>query len=198
MKQAKAFTLLEMLAVVTIILVMLGLAALAFSQSRPAVKVKDDAARMVSFLRNMWDLTRATSAPLILQPNYEEGSFSYSDPRTGLRQQARFTSDARVIGVLLNDRYYSEETLTPSEESGYVPFESFDEELENALHISEGRGLSRIGVVFAIVDEDEHSMDHITLSALNLVTGKGIVVRLDEADLDALAQLGQEDSYADY
>ncbi len=181
--KTRAFTLFEMLAVVAIIMVMIGLTALTFARSRPSVKVKNDAAQMVSFLRNMWDRTKTSGAPLMLNPDYEKGRLSYSDPRTGTVKRAKLSTDVRVIGILLNDRYYNTDShLADEEEEDYAPI---DGDYTDALFISEGRGLTRIAVAFAILKDEEPT--DITMAVLNLITGKGTVQPLDSDQLAELA-----------
>jgi prepilin-type N-terminal cleavage/methylation domain-containing protein len=180
--RGKGFTLVEILAVVFIIAVLLGVTVITFSRSQPSVRVKRDAVSMVSFLRNMWDHSRATGSPLILLPNYEDGTFSYVDPRTNKQEFAEFTSGARVIGILLNDRYYSETAYQP---------EDMDLGLGNEpLYLSEGRGLVQLAIVFALVEENRY--EHITRSSLNLVTGKGKVEKLTRRELDEMSYALEE------
>ena len=62
----KAFTLLELIAVVVIIMVLMAGIAVNFANSRPGVQVKTDASNMIAFLRNMWDYTKASGTPLVL------------------------------------------------------------------------------------------------------------------------------------
>lgn len=183
-KKTQGYTLVEMLAVVFIISVLLGVTVLTFSRSRPSVKIKTDAAAMVSFLRNMWDFSKATGTPLVLNPDYEKGSFSFFDPRSQQEQFAEFTSGAQVIGILLNDRYYSANAY------GAVVEQSESAAAGEALYLSEGRGLIQLAVVFALVEDDQ--LKHITQSSLNLVTGKGEIKTLNRRELDELTYAIEE------
>lgn len=196
--KSKAFTLMEMVAVVIIVMILVSITAVAFGNARPSVRVKNDAAQMVSFLRNMWDRTRATGAPLILNPDYEKGKLSYFDPREAKEFFAEFESGARIIGIRLNDRFYTRDTYIPpvtreldadgkpmatSDEPYYG-----DEDVGDTLYISEGRGLTYVGVVFALYKEedDPSQLEHITMATINLITGRGDINQLEQEDLDDL------------
>ena len=189
-KRERAFTLLEMMAVVMIMLILLGVAGLTFANARPSVKVKKDAAQMVAFLRNMWDHTKATGAPLVLSPNYETGELSYTDPRIAKTSRAKFSSDAKIIGIKLNDRLYTAASydLVPEEESG-----TMDESGRFALYVSEGRGLTQVGVLFGIPREEHY--DYLTFCSLNLITGRGTILSLNEDDLQELLHAAEEAVY---
>lgn len=187
MAKQKGFTLLEMMAVVMITLVLLGMSAIAFSRSRPAAQIKTDAANSISFLRNTWDLVKTTGSPLILQPDYEKGRFSYTDPRTGMHAQAEFTSDAMVVGIRLNDRIYNADSYVPPSED-----DEYGDSWEgmNNLYLSEGRGLSKVALIFAIPEDGK--LTYITMATLNLITGKGKITYLEEEELNELMMMSQE------
>ena len=194
----KAFTLLEMIAVVIIVLTLGAITAVGFGNSRPSVRVKSDAAKMVSFLRNMWDRTKVSGAPLILNPDYESGKLSYFDPREGREFYADFSSDAVIVGIRINDRFYTRSTYVPpinpviDENGDELPMEDpaffGDQELGDTLYISEGRGLTYVGVAFAIKKggEGNQELEHITMATLNLITGRGTVEKLKPEELDDL------------
>ena len=181
----RAFTLLEMMAVVVIMAVMLGAVAVALGNSRPSVKVKRDGATMVAFLRNMWDQSKASGTPLVFLPNYEDGSLRYRDPRLGQEKKAKFTSDAKILAVVINDRVLNGDSRI---ESDYE-----DGDSANAVYISESRGITRIGVVFGIVTEDD-SYDFLTFASINLFNGKGQLLQLEEEEYqDLLTRVSMED-----
>ncbi len=191
----EGFSLLEMMAVVIIILCLLGLTAITFSRAQPGTQIKTDAANTISFLRNMWDLVKAGGSSLVLQPDYESGRFFYIDPRTGVQSEAEFTSDAVVIGVRINDRIYNQGSFTPPGDNE----EEYGDSLEgvNNLYLSEGRGLTRVGLIFAIPEKDQ--LTHITMASLNLITGKGKIKSMDEEELQQLIMMSQEAAaYEDY
>jgi len=169
--------LLEMMAVVVIIAIMLGSLLVALGNSRPSVKVKKDSAQMVAFLRNMWDQSKASGSPLVLLPNYEDGSLSYRDPRLGREKKAEFTSKGKILAIVVNDRVYNADSRFETGE--------LDPAEANAVYISEGRGLTRIGVVFG-VPKDDVSYDFLVLASLNLINGRGAVVDLDETEYQDL------------
>lgn len=166
------FTLIELMAVVTIILVLTVVTALTFANARPSIKVKRDAAQMVSFLRTMWDRTKATGDPLILEPDFGGAVLGHIDPRDGKRVLAEFDSKARIVAIKLNDRLYSKRS-----DSG------------GDIYIAEGRGLSLVGVLFGLPGSDEDLLseyEYLTYCKLNLITGKGTVEELDNEALEAL------------
>ena len=189
------FSLLEMMAVVVIILTLTGVTVLTFANARPAVKVKKDASQMIAFLRNMWDLSKAGGSSLILTPDFETGKLSYTDPRSGVTVSARFSSKARVLGIKLNDRMYSSRTrdLEDDLEAEPVPEEGGDP-FRDSLYISEGRGLTRIEVVFGIPkgEDPQEGYELLTLASFNLITGKGQVKWLDEEELASLLEADEE------
>ena len=197
---ARGFTLLELMAVAMIILILTAAVGLTLGNSRPSVQVKRDAAQTVSFLRNMWDRARATGGSLVLEPDFEKGTLDYTDPRTGKRTRAEFDSDAHVIAIGLNDRFYnawSHLTRVPQGEDDA----EYDPEAD-VLYISEGRGLVRVSVVFGIPVEEESIegqlmvYDKVTMCTLNLVNGKGKIELLEEGNLDdILAPRLEEDDY---
>lgn len=183
----KAFSLLELMAVVVIILLLTAATALTLANSQPSVKMKRDAGKMVSFLRNMWDLTKTSGSPLVLKPNFEKGKFSFEDPRTGKSKAADL--DGTILAIKLNDRVFSaaaaQEAAPDREETAW------DEEYGEAIYLSEGRGITTISVLMAMRDGEKITSP--TICTLNLVTGKGKVTLLDEeqaANLDMAALLG--------
>lgn len=186
----RAFTLLEMVAVVTVIMVLMGVLGLTFANARPTVRVKRDASQMVAFLRNMWDHTKTTGTPLVLTPDFESGGMSYMDPRLGKHTKARFSSKAKVIGVKINDRLYSiaSRDLVEEEEA------ELEDPFNNAIYLSEGRGLTRIAVLFGIPNKEE-GYDHLTLCSLNLITGKGHITRLTQDEVAAIFEAAEEARY---
>ena len=195
-----AFTLLEIIVVVTLMMVLLGVSVVVVTSNQDNVLIKDDGARMIAYLRNAWDHTRATGAPLVLRPNYEKGSLTYYDPLSGQTKKAELAGDHRIIGIRINDRMYS--ATTGGMNPGDVEAEE-DEELESvasmedefALYLSEGRGMARISVIFAAEDEDQEGYDqyrHIVMASLNLITGKGAVKDLEREDLDQLFEISLE------
>ncbi len=187
--QRKGFTLIEIMAVVMIISIMVGIAMVTFSRSRPSVKVRNDAAQTLSFLRNMWDRTRATGAPLILKPDYENGSISYIDMRSNREEWAQFSKDTMVIGILINDRFYNADSALPLPDSKDGEGGQLDEFANSdVIYISEGRALTRVGVVFGIAgDKDSgETWEHLHMSSLNLITGKGHVGEITLEELESL------------
>lgn len=183
-KAKRGFTLLEMMAVVVIISIMTGVLLVALGNSRPSVQVKKDASQMVAFLRNMWDQSKASGSPLVLLPNYEDGGMRYRDPRLGREKKATFSSKAKVLAVVINDRVYNGDSRFESSD--------IDQAEANAVFISEGRGLTRIGVVLGVA-KDETSYDFLVLASLNLINGRGDIVDLDEADYqDLLTRVSTE------
>lgn len=191
-KRHWGFTLIEMMAVVIIILVMLGVTAITFANSRPSVRVKRDAAHTVSFMRNMWDRTKAESTTLILEPNFEDGSLAYTNPDSGIKTKADFDSGAHVIGIKLNDRLYSAgSTDYVAEDNGYS-----DGYEDNSIYISEGRGLTRMAVVFGVPtdEDDDQAYEHLYMCSLNLITGKGHIVQLTMDELSQLVEASVERS----
>lgn len=184
--EKKGFTLLEMMAVVVIMAVMLGVIAVALGNSRPSVKVKKDSSQMIAFLRNMWDQTKASGTPLVFIPNYEKGSLRYRDPRAGVEKKATFESGAKILAVVINDRIYSGDSQPVGDD--------LDSGEANAIYISEGRGLTRIGVVIGILD-DEDTYDLLTYASLNLINGRGSVMPLEEDEYqDLLTRITTEEA----
>jgi len=183
----KAFSLLELMAVVVIIMLLTAATALTLANSQPSVKMKRDAAQMVSFLRNMWDISKTSGSPLVLKPNFEKGKFSFEDPRTGKSKAAEL--DGTILAIKLNDRVYS---AAAAHESAPDRAETaWDDEYGEAIYISEGRGITTIAVLMAMRDGEKITSP--TICSLNLVTGKGKVTLLDEeetANLDVAALLG--------
>lgn len=174
-KRRRGFTLLEMMAVVLIIAVMVAGTSLMVANAQPSVKVRKDAGAMVAFLRNMWDRSRATGSALILYPDFNRGTLSYQDPLTGLVSQASFDSEARVLAVRINDRFYTANSFYVDENG--VPVDS-------ALYISEGRGLTRIAVLFAIPSDDGNTLKYVHLCSLNLITGQGGVMAIGDDQMN--------------
>lgn len=189
------FSLLEMMAVVLIMSIMLGMIGISFANSRPSVRITTDANNLIAFTRNMWDRTKATGAPLILEPDFADtGSLSYSDPRTGTWKRAKFKSDARVLAIILNERVHTAETAYRYEQNA-IEQGLEDEEgnpLGNALYLSEARGLSRISILIGVPEdpdapmEAQNSFDFLKLATLNLINGRG---RVDDIEFDDYQQL---------
>ncbi len=191
----RAFTLLEMVAVVVVILMLMGLLGLTFANARPTVRVKRDASQTVAFLRNMWDHTKTTGTPLVLTPDFETGEMSYMDPRLGKHTKAKFSSKARVLGVKINDRLHSIASQNPEY---YEDEEPSEDPFRNAVYLSEGRGLTLIAVLFGVPNKEE-GYDHLTLCSLNLITGKGRIEHLTEEEVAAIFEAAEEASdEADY
>ena len=194
------FTLIEIMVVVLIISIMVGIAMVTFARSRPTVRIRNDAAQTLSFIRNMWDRTRATGAPLILSPNYEDGSLSYVDPRFGKEEKAQFSKGTVVVGILVNDRFHNADSasaLPPVQDGAEGGGEG--ERLEeyayaDVIYISEGRGLTRVAVVFAILADEGAAEPYtdIHVASLNLITGKG---RIGEITAEELSELMSKVTY---
>ena len=182
---AAGFSLLEIMAVVVIIMVMLGIMGLSFANARPSMKVKRDAAQMVSFLRNMWDATKTTGAPLVLEPDYEKGRLAYQSPREGKTVTAHFAKHSRLIGFKLNDRLYSRASVGAESDRALENDALFD----TGIYVGEGRGLTSISVLFGTAEDAETPLEDyqfLTMCTLNLITGKGKVEGLTQ---EALADL---------
>ena len=183
----RGFSLLEIMVVLILIALLTAATGLTFQRSRTSTQVKTDAARTVSFLRNMWDLVRATGGALVLEPNFETGGLSYLNPRTGERFDAEFESDAQVVGIQLNNRLYNVHSNL-----GRVPTRGQDvDELDydpslDVIYVSEGRGLVMVAVIFAVRGDDEESYSHVTMSALNLVNGRGRTIKLEDGAMDSV------------
>ncbi len=184
----RGFTLLEIMAVVLIMLVMTTVAAVSLANSRTSVKAKKDAAQMVAFLRNSWDHAKATGAPLILAINFKTGAFSYTDPRSGKKAKAKFSSEAHVLAVQLNDRLYTARNQVFDEESEQEVEEGTEEGI-TYLYLSEGRGLTHIAVLFGVLeDEIEQTYDYLNLASLNLINGRGEIRPLEMEDLELVLE----------
>jgi len=188
-RQRRGFTLLELMAVVMIILIMIGALGLTLARSQPAVRVKKDASQAVAFLRNMWDRTKAVGAPLVLNPDYEKGALSYTDPRTGREDKAKFSRGVKLLAIKINDRVFSQTSMVPVEDETYQYGD-----IDDTLYISEGRGLTTISIVFGIPREEETV--HITAATLNLITGKGLIEPLSQEDLGDILAAADADAAA--
>lgn len=190
----KGFTLLELMAVTVIIMIMIAVTTVSFANSRPSVKIKRDAAHMVSFLRNMWDRTKTTGDPLVLEPNFEDGTLSYTDPLEGRRVKAKFESEARIIAIKINDRLYSRSSIdVPLDQDESYSDAFFD----TGIYLSEGRGLTRFAVIFGMAEHGDDPLDeweYLTMCKLNLVTGKGSVVKLDPEELQELFEQAETEA----
>ena len=205
-RKKAGFTLLEMMAVVVLIMVMLAMTGLYFANSQTSVQIRADANNLVAFMRNMWDRTKATGEPLILEPDFESGKMSYSDPRSGLWRTAKFRSEAKVLAIILNDRVHTSETSFRYDYDDY-PADGEDGEenvVGGSLFLSEARGLARISIVIGIlrddVEEGFSGEDYETLmmATLNLINGRGSVEDLESMMLDdlkdkAMTQQDEED-----
>ncbi|CAM2007119.1 pilus assembly FimT family protein [Acanthopleuribacter pedis] len=194
----KGFTLLEMIVVVTLMAVLMGAATILVFGNRDGVVVKDEGARMIAYLRNAWDHTRATGAPLVFRPNYNDGSLRYYDPRSQKTHKASLAEGHYVVGIRINDRMYSQATggmATPvaqaDSEGDEEAVDALAYEDEFALFISEGRGMARIAVVFAVLEDKEGPIDvsnfnTIMMCSLNLITGKGDVSPITPEEFENL------------
>ncbi len=182
----RGFSLLELMAVVVIILIMMGALALTLARSRPAARVKKDAAQSVAFLRNMWDRTKATGAPLVLNPDYEKGALAYIEPRSGREESASFSRGVKLLAFRINDRTYSMASQTSSEDE----YAEYGRVFDDSLYISEGRGLTTISMVLGIPRDDE--VDPIMAASLNLITGKGQIEDLSQEDLGDILAAAEE------
>lgn len=183
----RAFTLFELMAVVVLILIMLGMTVLTFANSRPSIKVRRDASQMVAFLRNMWDLSKATGTDLVLEPDFESGKLAYLNPRGGQRYEAKLAAESRVIGIKLNDRLYSRASLERDIDG--------ETGLAEGIHVGEGRGLAYISVLFGIPDEDSSDLStykFLTQCSLNLITGRGEVLDLTAEEFQALVNTAEQ------
>lgn len=186
-KGLRAFTLLELMAVVILILIMLGMAALTFANSRPSIKIRRDAGQTVAFLRNMWDLSKSTGSELVLEPNFATGRLSYQNPRGGQRYDARLAPETHVIAIKLNDRLYSRASLERDENGEPTTSEG--------IHVGEGRGLAYISVLFGLPGEDKEDLaayTYLTQCTLNLITGKGEVLNLTSDEFKELVDEAAE------
>ncbi len=190
----RAFTLIEMMVVVILILILLAVASLTFFNSTDGVRIKRDAGQTIAFLRNMWDYTKTSASALILEPDFENGTLSYVDPRDGKRGKAEFDSDAKVLAIKLNDRLYNlYSSFAPNDDAGEEEFYDEDEydSGSNVLYLSEGRGLSRITVIFGIPEEEDDdtvTYTYLTACSLNLITGKGTILELEPEQLSQLME----------
>ncbi|MCB1043083.1 MAG: type II secretion system protein [Acidobacteria bacterium] len=171
----KAFTLVEMMVVVIIILILTGATALMLANGSDSAQVRRDGTACVAFLRNMWDVSKAHSEPIVLIPNFEEGTLSYIEPKSGVQAKAHFFSKAKVLGILVNDR------LIHSQSEDVAPVEETEDEqvdsVANGIYLSEGRGLSRVGIVLGVPKEESFKL--MTLSRLNLITGRSEIIDLE-------------------
>jgi len=186
--RARAFSLIEMMAVVMIILLITAMVGLTFANSRPSVEIKRDAAKTVAFLRNMWDRARASAGALILEPDFEEGTLSYVEPRSGQLHKAEFDSGAHVVGIRLNDKVYNSYSnlrRMPRPEDEEI---EYDPEAD-VLFISENRGLVRVTVIFAkpIYEDGDDELiigyEYVMACTLNLINGKSRIERLEDGRL---------------
>lgn len=186
-----AFTLVELMAVVVLILVLLGAGTVMFMNGRESVKIRGDANHMISFMKSMLDYTKATGVPLILQFGAKDKAFSYLDPRTTETFKAKFESKAKVLALKLNDRLYLPENLRFEEGE-----EHLDENGEDAtVYIAEGRGLISMSVVLGIKDEDER-IEMAMLTRLNLISGKGEVFRLKPEEVEQFLDMTEPEQGA--
>ena len=187
----KGFSLMELMAVVIIILIMLAVTTVNFANSRPSIKVRRDASQMVSFLRNMWDATKTTGAPLILQPDYEKGTLTYTSPRQNQTRTAKFESNSRLVAFKLNDRLYSQASM----DVGMDDQQYNDAFFDSGIYLSEGRGITRIAVVFGIAEEEDTPLSEytfLTMCTLNLITGKGEIINLTHEEVASIFESAQD------
>lgn len=172
----RAFTLVEIMVVVVIILVMTGATALMLANSSDGVRLRRDTTSAVAFLRNMWDLSKASSEPIVLIPDFETGALSYIEPKSGIQEKAHFSSKARVVGILVNDRLFHKDTEQPEPPPESEEGEG-DDRLFSGIYLSEGRGLTRVGIIMAVMDDDEYEL--MNMATLNLINGRSQLLDLD-------------------
>ena len=200
----QAFTLIELMAVIVIILIMLGGATVMFMNGRQSVKIRSDANHLVSFMRSMLDYTKATGVPLVIQFDSKDESFSYVDPRTREIKKAKLESKAKVMAIKLNERLYTPENLSsevesqdgetnPDEYSAELSFDSSFEDEETSVYVSEGRGLINMSMLLAVRAEDGEITDAI-LSRLNLISGKGGIFLLKPEEVQQFFDQAEEES----
>lgn len=177
-RSLKGFTLIEMMAVTLLIMILAGVVGLSFMNSRDGVKFRKDGAQCLTFLRLMWDFSKTSNAPLVLQSEREGGLLAFVDPRTGTREHVRLESTARVLGALLNDRFHSLVQVTEGEEDS--------EGGGSSAYLSEGRGLTTLALLLGLPAEEEGVFKAGILVRLNLITGKGKIEDLDPQQLQTL------------
>ena len=202
-KRQNAFTLVELMAVVAIILILLGGAAVVFMNGRESIKVRSDANHLISFMKSMLDYTKATGVPLVIQFDSEDRSFQYVDPRNQIKKKAKLESKARVLAVKLNERLFhpenlmdngvlaanSESYVTPPDASAPDGFGNS----ETTIYVSEGRGLITMAMLLAVQDEDENITDAI-LTRLNLISGKGEIFMLNPSEVQQFFEEAEQSS----
>jgi len=188
----KAFTLVELMAVVAIILILLGGASVIFMNGRDSVKIRSDANHLVSFMKSMLDYTKATGVPLVIQFNPDNNAFSYVDPRNGETREAKLTSKAKILAIKLNERLFTPETLLSIKEEEQGEEDVIGEESSASVYISEGRGLITMSMLLAIQDEDEGNLTFATLAQLNLISGKGKILQLKPEEVQAFFEDAEE------
>ncbi len=187
----EGFTLVEMMVVVVIILVLTGATALMFANSSDSVRLRRDSTSCVAFLRNMWDSSKASGEPIVLIPDFESGQLSYLEPRSGITEKANFVSKARVLAIVVNDRLIHANSEQPD-----IPADQDDIEdpILSGVYLSEGRGLSRVGVVLGIPvsKELEDGYKWITLARINLITGRSELLDLEPEEFDDMMNAADE------
>lgn len=184
-----AFTLIEMMAVVLLIMILVGIVGLNFMNSRDGVKLRKDASHCLAFMRQMWDFTKTSNSPLVLLNDPEKGQLSFVDPRTGFLEHLHFSSKAVVVGVLVNDRFHELTSGLPEPEATEgTPAPALDE--SGPVYISEGRGLTQLGMILAIPEDEGYKT--AILIKLNLITGRGRQEPIDPLKLlDLMGAEGQ-------
>jgi len=191
--EQSGFTLMEMMAVVVLIMIMLAVVGLTFANSRESVKVRRDANQCLAFLRNMWDLAKTSSAPVALLPDYRNGKLRYLDPRSGSKETLRFDSEAHVLAIVLNDRVFTQTQMQEAKDQSDP-----EDILAGAIYIAEGRGLTRLGILLGVPvksEETEQLTEKVqwpSFASLNLITGKGKIVDLDDEKVQEIMQLQEE------
>jgi prepilin-type N-terminal cleavage/methylation domain-containing protein len=194
----KGFTLIEMMAVTLLIMILAGVVGLSFMNSRDGVKFRKDGAQCLTFLRLMWDFSKTSNAPLVLQSENEGGRLAFVDPRTGTREHLRLESQARVMGALLNDRFHSLVQMGNGETAGEPASEPAGQADAvagegSSAYLSEGRGLTTLGLLLALPGEEEGVFKAGLLVRLNLITGKGKIEDWDPLQLQGLLDQAQAD-----
>ncbi|PIE90075.1 MAG: hypothetical protein CR997_08085 [Acidobacteria bacterium] len=184
-----AFTLVELMAVVAIILILLGGASVVFMNGRESIQVRNDANHLISFMRSMLDYTKATGVPLVIEFDTKKKSFSYLDPRLSEKRTAELESSAKVLAIKLNERLLTPERLATANAEDES---SYDDESTESVYISEGRGLITMSMLLAVYNEEKEEVETAFLSELNLISGRGRVLKLKTEEVQAFFQESEE------